>query len=494
MTREDTIRIQISEDRMRAEICVSPDAALTEEELLQAIKAEGICHGLKTETILQALQNRGATVVIAEGTRPVSGKDDQIKWHVEEHLLYDEIQKSIRDDLRQKIDIPAVEPGQPLAEKIPGHKGTPGMDVCGKAAAPPAVTEIELRAMKGTQLSADGLSVSAAANGRPRLEQKGRMYRFQVLPVYIHRGDVTVATGHLSFQGDVAISGNMTEGTSVTASGSVDVLGNVIGAAIISGQNIRVRGNVIQSRLLSGSDRKFAADMLPLLDKIIESLHELAVVLDHLDSRGQLEQLPFAQIASRVVSLRFTEYTETLNMLAGMLQEAAKTTPTPAGVVEAAEAFGHFGPDSWQTRSDSTDAAVRANRLQFAFRSLMEADAHIELGYALNAEIQAAGRITVKGQGSLHSTLTAGDEVRILGKLRSGTVTAKHYLFAKEVGSDAGAVTTLCVDNRGKIEFDRAYENTILKVGRSVSKVTETTGSSRTFLDKEGRVQLMARH
>jgi hypothetical protein len=484
--------ITVSKDRMSAEMVVSADTQVNATELWQALEAAGICHGLRSSAVTSALQT-GETTVVAEGTPPVPGEDDRVHWFIDEKFLDEEVRGTIAANLRQIVQIPAVEPGQPLAKKIPGTPGVPGKDVYGEDIPPPSSKEIVLRALQGTELSADGCTVLALISGRPRFERSGAICRFQVLPVYTHSGDVTVATGHLRFQGDIVIWGNLTEGTLVTAAGSVEVAGNCIGAAITAGQSIRVSGNAIQSRLLSGSERQFAAKVLPLFDELILSLSELSSVMDSLDSRGQLGQLPFAQIGSRIVSLRYPQYTETLTTLSDMLKQKQKITPGFPGVEDAINKLAQFWPDSWTKRSQVDDLASLASQTKNAFSGLSETDADILIAYALNSNIQAAGNIMVQGQGSLHSTLKAGEEVQILGKLRSGSVTAKRYIFAREVGSDAGALTTLTVDSGGKIEFDKAFENTILQVGRNVLKVSETAGKCRTGLDGDARLQLVAR-
>ncbi len=83
--------------------------------------------------------------------------------------------------------------------------------------------------------------------------------------------------------------------------------------------------------------------------------------------------------------------------------------------------------------------------------------------------------------------------MQIQGKLRGGTVRAKA-IYVKEAGSEAGAITTLQVSSKGWIDVDKAYENTVFIVGKSILKISDTVGKSRIAIGKEGQTVLLSRH
>ena len=479
---------------MQAQLYIAADAEVSVEGIHHALKSAGVRFGLQANAVEEALSNRAVPITIAEGVPAKPGTDDTLEFHLSRHLLDTEVCLGIRDDLHRKSEIPSVEAGQPIVTRTAGTPGTSGTDVFGNVVNPPPVLRYDLRALSGTEVTDDGGTVVAAITGRPRLQQDGRIYRFQAQPSYIHTGDVTMEVGHLTFQGDVTVYGNVMEGTSITATGSIDIHGNAIGPQIQAGQSIRVSGNVIQSKLTSGIERLFWQQLTPVLDKISLQLSELTDVLGQLNDRGQLAQLPFPKIASRVISLRVADYPETLQILQKLLNPQKNKTPLPAGADELRPLVQSLVPEQWTDLHSLQRLAAQVFKTKKDTEDMADISADIFLSYALNAKILSAGNIIVEGQGCIHSALEAGGEVKVQGKLRGGSVIAPKHIFAREVGSDAGALTTLSTGSRGRIEVDKAHENTLFAIGKSTRKLTEPIAKTRATIDAEGRVQLLSRH
>ncbi|MCW3488720.1 DUF342 domain-containing protein [Dethiobacter alkaliphilus] len=494
MSRQTAERITISADKMHAELYIAADDQVSAEDIASEIEAAGVCFGLNKEAVNTALTSRDVPVTLATGEQPQPGSEDSLEFHVPEHMLDKDVCLGIREDLQRKSEIPSVEAGQPIVTRIAGTPGTPGTDVLGNTVEPPPIPTLYLRALSGTELSEDANTVVATITGRPRLERDGRMYRLQVQPSYTHPGDVTTSVGHLVFQGDVSVFGNVMEGTSISATGNIEILGSVNGAMLQAGQSIRVTGNVIKSEITSGTERLFWQQVAPLMAQISLQLYELAGVLEQLDERGQLSQLPFAQIASRVISLRFEEYPKTLQALQQAVLPQNKKTPLPSGAEELLPLVQCLNPEHWTNLSDLQTLATRVYQNKISVSDMTEIHADINLSYTLNAKIRSAGSIIVEGQGCIHSLLEAGEEIQVQGKLRGGSVQAPKRIFAREVGSEAGAITTLITGKSGRIDIDNAYENTVFVVGKGTRKVSEQIGRTTASLDQEGLVQLLNRH
>ncbi|MBT9173530.1 MAG: hypothetical protein DDT21_01931 [Syntrophomonadaceae bacterium] len=478
---------------MLAALSINHEAQVEISQVLDAITKAGICYGIRESAIQQALALRNKPVTVAKGTPLIPATADSLIFHLPESLLSAEIAFTIREDMHRSSEIPSVKPGDKLITRIPGNPGVAGKDIFGKLLRPPVLPQIQLRAMNGTFLDKDGLTILAAISGRPHLRQEGKTFRLQVMPTFIHKGDVTMEAGHLSFQGDITISGSVLENVSVLASGSVDVLGNVTEARIKAGQTLIVRGNAIACHLSAGAALPVLAEISPIITEIILELASFSAVLEQLDNRGQLSILSFSTIAPQLLSIKFPRYAELLQQLTELLQSQAKTPEKSAALTEALELAENFQPHSWADRKQLQDTVSHALEVRNKLDKATEQRGDIYLSYALNSALSATGKIVIRGQGCIHSSLEAGQEVQIQGKLRGGTVRAKA-IYVKEAGSEAGAITTLQVSSKGWIDVDKAYENTVFIVGKSILKISDTVGKSRIAIGKEGQTVLLSRH
>jgi len=479
-------------DGLMAKLVIEPDCELTAEEIDYEIQTAGIIFGRKPDAVEQALQQRGATIIIAEGKAPQPGRPAEITLFLDEDLLTSEANSSVADNLRQELVVPSVEPGQALAKMTPSEPGISGLSIYGKELPPPAEEKMYLRALKGVTLSEDGLQVTAAVNGRPRLEKKKYLYSFQVIPCFVHSGDVTVVHGHISFQGDITIMGNVTEGTLVSALGSIEIYGNVVGANVSAGQSVSVSGNIIQGNLEAGKHYLLVAEILSVLDEFNALFIELLNMLNQLSSSPHLAKLPFSHIVRHVITMRNLPWDETLKKLTAVT-EKIKPPALADEVKNTRKIIQNLTDIAWHDISSFSSAVAGVREVRRNFEETVGTGGDIKVSYALNSKLTAGRNILVRGQGCMHSHLEAGDEVRIEGRLRGGEVITNRLLYAREVGSEAGAVTSLSVSSKGRIEVDKAYENTIFSVGNFTYKLSETAGRSRTAFNEDGHLYLLHR-
>lgn len=462
------------------------------DALRQALEQAGIKHGLREETLLHALENREIPFIVAEGTAPLPAVDDSITFHIEERLLSGAVWEGLGDDLFRTNEVPFVEAGEPIVTHVPGTPGTDGMDVYGKVIKAQTPLAIQLRTVTGAAMSEDGKTVQAAISGRPRMEKEGKNLRFQVQPSYVHNGDLTIANGHLTFQGDITISGNVMEGLTVDGSGSVEVFGNVIGSKIQAGQHIHIRGNVIQSHLTAGAKQSYLTNLGRLLDEMFIDLSSLLDVIEQHQSLGQLQRLSFSQVATGVISLRFPRYGELLEQIQE-IEVKIKTAPGKADAFDVAPVLPLLRPENWKSRSDLQAVLTRAMELRKELATLEGVGANVQLTYTLNTEVRAAGNILVRGQGCIHSVLEAGETLAVHGKLLGGKGVAKGNIYVRETGSMAGARTALEVDAKGRIDVDTAHENTVFTIGKNVYKVADMQKRVTAVLDHDARIALVPR-
>ena len=143
-------------------------------------------------------------------------------------------------DVRSLQSTEVVQAGDLVAEILCRTEPKLGSDVFGKAVDPPEPDGIKVNTGEGI-VAKKGWKFYAADSGSPSI--KGLSITLQ--KIYIHKGDVTLKTGDVRFDGPVEIRGNVDQGASVIARGPITILGNVEGGTIKSETSIFVQGGVI---------------------------------------------------------------------------------------------------------------------------------------------------------------------------------------------------------------------------------------------------------
>ena len=172
-----------------------------------------------------------------------------------------------------------------------------------------------------TECTADGI-VNATAAGRPSRFRSRQQYRFEVVPVYLHQQDLTIDMPRLKFAGDIVIKGNVTEGTSIEALGNVDILGDVIGAAVTAGQSVRVNGNIIRSTIQAGHNIQALKEAETLLEELKQQLAVLPTAIKQLQEQSPLQHIPVPVVVEKVLALRYPTYRQALTQLETVLSSA----------------------------------------------------------------------------------------------------------------------------------------------------------------------------
>jgi len=143
-------------------------------------------------------------------------------------------------DVRSLQSSEVVLAGDLVAEILCRNEPKMGTDVFGKPVDPPEPEGIKVTTGEGI-IAKKGWKFYAADSGSPSI--KGLSITLQKM--YIHKGDVTLKTGNVNFDGPVEIRGNVDQGASVIARGPITILGNVEGGTVKSETSIFVQGGVI---------------------------------------------------------------------------------------------------------------------------------------------------------------------------------------------------------------------------------------------------------
>lgn len=221
------------------------------------LEDEKIIHGIIPDNLILAYMESGALegkpLTIAQGTPPKPGRDAVIKYYVETGDKKEKVALMGAIDYRDRGQLPHVNKGDLLAKKIPAVPGEPGTNVYGQNLLPPKVVDQPIRNGSGTLLSADGMTLTAETAGQPKITFGGRLSVVTELKI---DGDVDFKTGHVSFDGNVVVTGcvqsgfrveahhltaNEISGAIIKATGDVKVAGGIISAQINSQGNIEAK-------------------------------------------------------------------------------------------------------------------------------------------------------------------------------------------------------------------------------------------------------------
>jgi uncharacterized protein (DUF342 family) len=228
---DSVVSIEIAEGEMKAYIQVTPPGEggcdLSMETYLSFLRNNRVVYGVKEE-FLQEFVDKPVykePVIVAEGTRPVDGRDAYIQYNFET----DQTRVRLRESSSGKVDfkelniIQNVVENQPLAKKIPPAAGTVGKTVTGKVIPAKNGRDTSLPVGKNVHVGDDGATIIADINGQVVVVSG----KINVEPVYTVQGDVNLKTGNIIFLGTVIINGNVEDGFSVKAAGNIEVNGTV---------------------------------------------------------------------------------------------------------------------------------------------------------------------------------------------------------------------------------------------------------------------------
>jgi uncharacterized protein (DUF342 family) len=284
---DSMITVDIAEGEMKAYIQVLPPGTggcdITIETYLSFLRNNKVVFGVK-EDFLKDFVDKPVykeNVEVAEGIRPVDGRDAYIQYNFET----DQTKIRLREGNNGRVDfkelniIQNVVQNQPLAKKIPPQEGVVGRTVTGKVMPAKSGRDIGLPAGNNVHVGDDDATIFADINGQV-IVSGGKV---NVEPVYTVQGDVNLKTGNSIFLGTVIINGNVEDGFSVKAAGNIEVNGTVAkaeldaeGDIIIhqgingkSGGNIRA-GRSIWARFIENAFVE-AGNMVVASDGIINS-------------------------------------------------------------------------------------------------------------------------------------------------------------------------------------------------------------------------------
>jgi uncharacterized protein (DUF342 family) len=230
-TNDSMVSVTIAEGEMKAFITVTPPGPggcdISEETYLSYLRNNRVVFGVNDE-LLRSFADEPfykEKFLIAEGTKPVNGRDSFIQYNFET----DQTKVKLREGSNGKVDfkelniIQNVVENQPLAKKMPPEDGVIGRTVTGKVIPTKNGRDIPVPIGKNVHMGDDGATIIADINGQVVVVGG----KINVEPIYTVNGDVNLKTGNIIFLGTVVINGNVEDGFSVKAAGNIEVNGTV---------------------------------------------------------------------------------------------------------------------------------------------------------------------------------------------------------------------------------------------------------------------------
>ncbi|KLV09892.1 DUF342 domain-containing protein [Photobacterium ganghwense] len=252
--RDAQLVVKTDPDGMRASLTVTAPYGgthLSGPGLLDVLQSHHIVKGIRKSQLQHLLSQTLAlnpgekiSLPVAFGKLPEHGKNTRFEPLVEDagsRVLRPQQTDDGKVDMRDLGELITVKSGQPLMRRYPATEGTHGYTVHGKVLpAKPGKSE-EFEAGEGTLISQADPDILLANKAGIPVRQKRGMQIDDALTL----AGVNVATGHISFDGSVIISGDVTPGMKVTASGNIVVGGFVELAELTAGGDVVIQKGII---------------------------------------------------------------------------------------------------------------------------------------------------------------------------------------------------------------------------------------------------------
>jgi len=245
---DSTASVLVDDNEMKVTLIVTPPgeggADMTIEAYHSLLVQNRVYNGIKEEYLKEFADSPvyREHVEVAEGLRPVNGKDAYIKYNFET----DQTKISLKEGANGKVNfkelniIQNVVADQVLATKVPPEDGEDGKTVTGKILPAKAGSDIPLPVGNNVRASDNEDTILANINGQVLIANG----KINVEPVLTVEGDVNLKTGNIIFLGNVIIGGNVEDGFTVKADGNIEVKGTVSKAELDAEGDIIITNGV----------------------------------------------------------------------------------------------------------------------------------------------------------------------------------------------------------------------------------------------------------
>lgn len=250
--------ITLATDMMSAKLKLHLDSSgqkLAVTDLKELLQAKNVKTGILEDAIQKMIEHDiyDVFVEVARGKAPVKGKDGYFTFYVSnpEKQAGTKVLEDGSVEYIHTTEYTIVNEGDLLAEYIPATNGEYGYTIDNAMRTP--IRGKEQPALKGKGFRIENNKYYAVSHGKVEVSERG-IYVTNVLEV---PGDVDISYGHIKFDGDVNIRGDVHSGMMIKATGSVEIKGHVGGCLVEAGKNIILHNGMqgkFSGKLKAGGD------------------------------------------------------------------------------------------------------------------------------------------------------------------------------------------------------------------------------------------------
>jgi hypothetical protein len=268
---------------------------------------------------MEILQPSHRPVKIARGKSPVQGQDARLDMFFSENIenIFTEVQGLI--DYKNHMNIPSVKSGDVIAKRTPLVEGQTGYDVFGNVLLPDPVKDIRIAGKDNVEITPDSM-VIAKKEGRPRVTGNQIKY-FDINTAYLVQGNVDLQTGNIVFAGDVIVYGDVMDNMIIESLGNIYVGGSVFNSTLTATGSIAVKGNVIGSNLYSGYfgmlyNRLYnsSKQLMDILEKMMQSAK---MILNETGKKNV--QVRYGQVLLLITESKYQQVWDVVKELLGII-------------------------------------------------------------------------------------------------------------------------------------------------------------------------------
>ncbi|MBN2794936.1 MAG: DUF342 domain-containing protein [Clostridia bacterium] len=243
------IQVRISDDYYKAYLSLRfKDEPITLSEVLKAIEERHITYGLDLDVIKALVEMKEDVYdeIIAEGQPHINGIDSEITHFFKESMAAKPaISSDGKVDFKNLNLLQKVTEGTLLAEKTPLTEGIDGMTVTGKVIHAKNGRDYNISVGENVIFGEKGLKVYAGCDGVFQMENE----KISVKKLLEFKNGVGVDTGNVEFNGDIVVSGKVTDGYSIKCEGNLTINDMVEGAFL------EVGGDLVVTKGISGHNQ-----------------------------------------------------------------------------------------------------------------------------------------------------------------------------------------------------------------------------------------------
>jgi uncharacterized protein (DUF342 family) len=234
---------EISEDKIEGYLTYIDRVPLTKEIIHKILAENNVEYGVQENQIQEAIKLHQETKkpirkhLIAKGVPLIETKQGRIIFSFEQNIKrnFDENQSG-KVDHKSNNTIQNVKKDERIAIIKKPIPGKPGRNIQGIIINPAEPREATLRCVKNVRVSENQLEFFAEKEGSP-VYKHGTI---SVVDLMVIKGNLSLATGNIAFEGSVFIEGDVGSDYIVKAEGDITIGGSVGSSTLIAGGKIQI--------------------------------------------------------------------------------------------------------------------------------------------------------------------------------------------------------------------------------------------------------------